>query len=243
MSFWTQFCLLFFNKGLILVLCSAQVQVRANAQLPVGPARMRMGGGWEMDEDLAVNEFGMEVELSIWPCRQWSQLGNEHIFRCCLAKVEQLFSKNLCALLGCHCPIHTTTGIRPHMGLLCLCLLVASRSQDSHVPWLTHRESQGPHCHVALQVPKSLGSCLILSNFQRLSTFDLLYRSKICITFAILSVQFHGIKYIHIDMQALVQFSHSIMSNSLQPHGLQHARLPCPSPTPRACSNSYPVSR
>ena len=28
------------------------------------------------------------------------------------------------------------------------------------------------------------------------------------------------------------------MSNSLQPHGLQHARPPCPSPTPRACSNS-----
>ena len=32
------------------------------------------------------------------------------------------------------------------------------------------------------------------------------------------------------------------MSDSLQPHGLQHARLPCPSPTPRACSNSCPSS-
>ena len=30
------------------------------------------------------------------------------------------------------------------------------------------------------------------------------------------------------------------MFYSLQPHGLQHARLPCPSPTPRACSNSCP---
>ena len=30
------------------------------------------------------------------------------------------------------------------------------------------------------------------------------------------------------------------MSDSLQPQGLQHARLPCPSPTPRACSNSCP---
>ena len=29
-----------------------------------------------------------------------------------------------------------------------------------------------------------------------------------------------------------VQFSHSVMSNSLRPHGLQHARPPCPSPTP-----------
>ena len=40
-----------------------------------------------------------------------------------------------------------------------------------------------------------------------------------------------------------VQFSHSVMSSSLQPHGLQHTRLPCPSPTPRACSNSCPLSR
>ena len=40
-----------------------------------------------------------------------------------------------------------------------------------------------------------------------------------------------------------VQFSHSVMSNSMWPHGLQHARLPSPSPTPRACSNSCPPSR
>ena len=30
---------------------------------------------------------------------------------------------------------------------------------------------------------------------------------------------------------------------TLQPHGLQHARLPCPSPTPKTCSNSYPSSQ
>ena len=36
-----------------------------------------------------------------------------------------------------------------------------------------------------------------------------------------------------------VQFSGSIVSNSLWHHGLQHARLPCPSPTPRASSNSW----
>ena len=34
-----------------------------------------------------------------------------------------------------------------------------------------------------------------------------------------------------------------IMSNSLQPHGLQHARLPCPSLSPRVCSNSCPLSQ
>ena len=33
------------------------------------------------------------------------------------------------------------------------------------------------------------------------------------------------------------------MSNSLQPHGPQHSRLPCPSPSPRVCSNSCPLSQ
>ena len=42
---------------------------------------------------------------------------------------------------------------------------------------------------------------------------------------------------------SLVQFSRSIVSNSLWPHGQQHARPPCPSPTPRACSNSCPWSQ
>jgi len=37
-----------------------------------------------------------------------------------------------------------------------------------------------------------------------------------------------------------VQFSCSVMSNYLPPHVLQHTRLPCPSPIPRACSNSCP---
>ena len=43
--------------------------------------------------------------------------------------------------------------------------------------------------------------------------------------------------------QMLYQFSCSVVSDSLWPHGLQHARLPCPSPTPGACSNSCPRSR
>ena len=40
-----------------------------------------------------------------------------------------------------------------------------------------------------------------------------------------------------------VQFSHSVMSNSLRPHGLQHARPSCPWPTPGVYSNSCPLSR
>ena len=40
-----------------------------------------------------------------------------------------------------------------------------------------------------------------------------------------------------------VQFSCSIVSDSLRPHGLQHARAPCPSPTLKAYSNSNPLSQ
>ena len=40
-----------------------------------------------------------------------------------------------------------------------------------------------------------------------------------------------------------VQFSHSVLSSSLWPHGLQHARPPCPAPTPGVYSNSCPLSR
>ena len=40
-----------------------------------------------------------------------------------------------------------------------------------------------------------------------------------------------------------VQFSRSVVSDSLQPHGLQHARPPCPSPTPGVYSNTCPLSR
>ena len=40
-----------------------------------------------------------------------------------------------------------------------------------------------------------------------------------------------------------VQFSCSVVSESLRPHGLQHAKPPCPSPTPRVYSNSCPLSQ
>ena len=40
-----------------------------------------------------------------------------------------------------------------------------------------------------------------------------------------------------------VQFSHSVVSYSLQPHELQHARPPCPSPTPGVHSDSHPSSQ
>ena len=44
-------------------------------------------------------------------------------------------------------------------------------------------------------------------------------------------------------LSSVSKFSHTIVSTSLRPHGLQHPRLLCPSPTPKACSNPCPLSR
>ena len=45
------------------------------------------------------------------------------------------------------------------------------------------------------------------------------------------------------DTHSSVQFSHSVVSDSLRLHGLQHTRPPCPSPTPGVYSNSCPLSQ
>ena len=47
--------------------------------------------------------------------------------------------------------------------------------------------------------------------------------------------------YLNNEWSYSVQFSCSVVSHTLRPHGLQHARLPCPWPTARACSNSCPL--
>ena len=49
--------------------------------------------------------------------------------------------------------------------------------------------------------------------------------------------------YISIFIRGSVQFSRSVVSDSLRPHELQHARPPCPSPTPGVHSDSRPWSR
>ena len=61
---------------------------------------------------------------------------------------------------------------------------------------------------------------------KRLNTLSLPFSQKICL--------------IHLPS---VQFICSVMSNSLQPHESQHARPPCPSPTPGVHPNSWPLSR
>ena len=53
------------------------------------------------------------------------------------------------------------------------------------------------------------------------------------------SIQSHMIIYYPVfQVTEILLFSHSVVSDSLRPHGLQHSRPPCPSPTPRVYSNS-----
>ena len=61
------------------------------------------------------------------------------------------------------------------------------------------------------------------------------------ITFKILEIIYY-IEWINCWLLLLLLFSHSVVSDSLQPHGLQHTRLPCPSPAPGAFSKLCPLS-
>ena len=51
------------------------------------------------------------------------------------------------------------------------------------------------------------------------------------------------VNYMNFGQFSSVQFTCSVMSDSLRPHGWQHTRLPCPSPTPGVYSNSCPLSQ
>ena len=57
-----------------------------------------------------------------------------------------------------------------------------------------------------------------------------------------LSFSPHTLQHLLFVFISSVQFNCSVVSDSLQPHGLQHARPPCPSPTPRVYSDSCPLS-
>ena len=67
-------------------------------------------------------------------------------------------------------------------------------------------------------------------------------RSKLLLLTFNLCLIFLGRETSAVDVLLLL-FSRSFVSDSLRPHGLQKTRLPCPSPSPRACSNSCPSSR
>ena len=65
-----------------------------------------------------------------------------------------------------------------------------------------------------------------------------------CLFQLLVVLVFSGLWLPHSHLQGqFSQLSRSVVSDSLLPHGLQHVRLPCPSPAPGAYSNSCPLSR
>ena len=65
---------------------------------------------------------------------------------------------------------------------------------------------------------------------------------KFSSTFHLRSWQHWGLLSRFMTQFSSLQLSHSVMSDSMWPHGLQHTRLLCPSPTPEVYSNSCPLS-
>ena len=83
--------------------------------------------------------------------------------------------------------------------------------------------------------------CLRVTNFcvhkeplheSKHSVWERVYLSGVWKRYPVLKTWFY-----HLTVWKSVQFSSSTVSDSLRSHGLQHARLPCTSPSPRACSN------
>ena len=73
--------------------------------------------------------------------------------------------------------------------------------------------------------------------------FDAEFKTSFFIFSFTLIKMFFSSSSLYVDtVRRSVQFSHSVMSNYLKPHELQHTRLPCPSPTTKAYSNSCPLS-
>ena len=81
----------------------------------------------------------------------------------------------------------------------------------------------------------------------KVETTERLRRTTIiCKTFSGSISTFHLVLCVEVNATltfSSVQFSHSVVSYSLQPHGLQHTRPPCPSPTPGVYLDSCPLSR
>ena len=95
---------------------------------------------------------------------------------------------------------------------------------------VTSQLGQVPHCSCALKMLGSSGFSFLLLSWgpqTHQSYFPLIMWLR---------------KTPTISSLGTVQFSCSVLSDSLQPYRLQHTRPPCPSPTPRICSNSYPLS-
>ena len=88
--------------------------------------------------------------------------------------------------------------------------------------------------HLMKKSLKKIKKEIVIRNLRiySVSSFHLYHTAK-CYVFTM----------VYIILLSSAQFNRSVMSNSLWPHELQHARPPCPSPTPGIHPNSYPLSQ
>ena len=89
------------------------------------------------------------------------------------------------------------------------------------------------------EIQKEIKTCIAMNENEKTTTQNLWDSVK-----AALRGRFTAIHaYFKKEEFSSVQFNHSVMSDSLQPHELQHARPPCPSPSPRVHPNPCTSSR
>ena len=142
----------------------------------------------------------------------------------------------------------------------CCCCYVASVVSDSvrpqrrqptrlPRPWDSPGKNTGVGCHFLLPCMKSESevtqSCLTLSDPTDCSlpgsSIHGIFQARV-LEWGAIAFSGHILNPLYISRPYSVQFSRSVVSDCLRPHGLQHARLPCPSLIPGACSNSCPLS-
>ena len=148
----------------------------------------------------------------------------------------------------CSCSVNTRgTGHSTHSSHLCstaeasnkysLFLLLCSR-QVSHTKLLCHQTFKREHLYFQNSPAKTF-CCGDLKEGNTPLPFPFMEAIETYGTPAALSKDASSPSL----SVSLLLFSHSVMSNSLHSHELQHARLPYPSLSPKACSNSCPLSR
>ena len=97
-------------------------------------------------------------------------------------------------------------------------------------------EALGENVSLPFSASKAFLHSLVYDTF-------LFLQNQQCIIFITLSFFHCNIFFFFFLIHSSVQFSCSVVSDSLRPHESQHARSPCPSPTPRVHSNSRPLSQ
>ena len=128
------------------------------------------------------------------------------------------------------------------------CMLVRKQQLEFYMEKLTGsklgKEYVKPPCYPAYLINKQNTSCEMprwIKNWNQ-DCWEKYQQPQICIWYH--GKNWRGTKQpLDEDEISSLQFRHSVVSNSLWFHGLQHARLPSPSPNPTPYSNSCPLSQ